>query len=106
MGNESWELTSLVEAGTEQTRDHLDDGVGSKESSVSLSELLYELLVLVKLLEVVHGHGIDTESSGLFAMLNITEDTDLHLGTRAERELNGTAETLIFLGIVVLKTNL
>lgn len=106
MGDEGGELTSLVEAGAEQTGDHLDDRVGSQESSVPLGKLLHELLILVQLLEVVHGHGIHTESSGLFAMLNITKDAHLHLRARAERELDGAAETLIFLGVIVLKPDL
>jgi hypothetical protein len=37
---------------------------------------------------------------------SITEDTDSHTGTGNVGELDGTRETLITLGIVVLQTNL
>ena len=106
MGNEGRELTGLVKTRSQKTRDHLDDRVGSKESGIPLGELLDKLLVLVKLLEVVNSHGINANGSGFFAMLNISKNTDLHLRTGAERKLDGSTETLIFLGIVVLQTDL
>jgi hypothetical protein len=37
---------------------------------------------------------------------SITKDTNGHTGTSDVRELDGTRETLITLGIVVLQTNL
>lgn len=36
MGHQGGELASLVQAGPEQTRDHLDDSLGSQESMVLL----------------------------------------------------------------------
>jgi len=106
MSNKGRKFTGLVQTRTQETGNHLDDRVGSKESSIPLGKLLNELLVLIKLLKVVNRHGIDAHGSGLFAMLHITENTDLHLGPRAERKFDGSAETLIFLGIVILQTNL
>jgi hypothetical protein len=50
------ELSGLGKTGSEQSRDLLDEGLGSEEGVVLLGELLDELLVLVELLQVVNGH--------------------------------------------------
>lgn len=39
-------------------------------------------------------------------MLSISKHADLHLGARNMRKFHGTTETLIFLGIIILQTNL
>ena len=54
VGDEGGELAGLVQAGTEETRNLLDDGLRSEEGVVFLSQLLHQLLVLVHLLQVVH----------------------------------------------------
>ena len=69
----------LVETGTEKSRNLLDDGLGSEESIVALGELLNKLLVLVELLEIVSGLGVDTDLVGLIDMGGITDDADLLL---------------------------
>jgi hypothetical protein len=102
----SRELTDLVETRTQKTRNLLDQSFGSKESIVLLGELLDELLVLVELLKIVNGLEFHTGTLGLITMESITEDTDGHVGTSNVGELDGTRETLITLGIVVLQTNL
>ena len=58
VGDWSWEFTSLGKTGTQETRNLLDQGVGGKESIVLAGELFDELLVLVKLLQVVGRHGV------------------------------------------------
>ena len=102
----SRELTDLVETRTQETRNLLNQSFGSKESIVLLGELLDELLVLVKLLKIVNRLEFHTGTLGLITMESITENTDCHTGTSNVRELDGTRETLITLGIVVLQTNL
>jgi len=59
-GRGECELT-LGKTGTQKTRNLLDEGVGSDESIVLASELLDELLVLVELLQVVGGHGVNAK---------------------------------------------
>jgi len=65
---------TLGETRTQETRDLLDERVGSDEGIVLLSELLDELLVLVQLLQVVRGHGIDTKVLGTIDIVLVTED--------------------------------
>ena len=100
------ELTDLVETRTQKTRDLLDQSFRGKESIVLLGKLLDELLVLVELLQVINRLEFHTSTLGLVTVEGITENTDGHTGTGNVRELDGTRETLITLGIVVLQTNL
>jgi hypothetical protein len=100
------ELTNLVETRTQETGDLLDQSLGGKESIVLLGELLDELLVLVELLKIVNRLEFHTGTLSLVTVESITEDTDSHTGTGNVGELDGTRETLITLGIVVLQTNL
>jgi len=50
VGNWGWEFTSLGETGTQETRNLLDQGVGSDKGIVLASKLFNQLLVLVELL--------------------------------------------------------
>jgi hypothetical protein len=100
------ELTDLVETRTQETRDLLDQSLGGKESIVLLGELLDLLLVLVELLQVIDGLVLHLELLGLVAVKSITENADGHLGAGDVGETNGTRETLVTLGIVVLESNL
>lgn len=50
------ELAGLGETRTQETRNLLDESLGSHESIVLLGQLLNELLVLVELLEIVDRH--------------------------------------------------
>lgn len=54
------ELSGLGQTRTQETGDLLDQSLGSDESIVLASELLDELLVLVELLQVISGHGVNT----------------------------------------------
>ncbi len=69
-----WEFTGFGETGAEKTRDLLDEGVGGNEGIVFAGELLDEFLVLVELLQVVAGHGVDTEVFGSIDVVLVTED--------------------------------
>ena len=53
MGDGGGELSSLGETGSEETGDLLDQGVGGDEGVVLARKLLDQLLVLVKLLQVL-----------------------------------------------------
>jgi hypothetical protein len=52
----------------------LDQGVGSDESIVLASELLDQLLVLVQLLQVVSGHGVNTAVLGTIDIVLVTKN--------------------------------
>jgi hypothetical protein len=129
---------TLGETGTQETGDLLDETVGSKEGIVLASKLLDELLVLVQLLEVIGGHGINAVVLGTVEIVLVTKNTaiklvslspnyfpfslsvlvlpprfycrvdvpDGHARARHGRELDGTRETLVTLGVVVLQTDL
>jgi len=106
VGDWSRELASLVETWTQQTWNLLDKSFGSNESIVLLGQLLNKLLVLVELLQVLSGHVRKVELQGFIAMMSITQHAHAHVWTRNRWQLDGTAETLVTLWIVVLETNL
>jgi hypothetical protein len=100
------ELTNLVETRTQETGNLLDQSLRGKESIVLFGELLDELLVLVELLEIVNRLELHTSTLSLVTVESIAKDTNSHTGTGNVGELDGTRETLITLGIIVLQTNL
>jgi len=106
VGDQGRELTGLVETGTQQTRNLGDQDLGGQEGIVLTRELLDELLVLVELFQILNGLEVDAQLAGLFAMDSISEDADLHAGAGNVRKLDGTGETLITLGVVILEADL
>lgn len=75
VGDGGRELSGLRETGTEETRNLLDQTLGSKEGIVLASKLLDELLVLVELLEIVNGHGIDAVVLSTVKIVLVTKNT-------------------------------
>jgi len=106
VGDGGGELSGLVETGSEKTGNLLDQSLGGEESIVLLGELLDLLLVLVELLQVINGLVLHGDLLGLVAVKGITENADGHLGAGDVGETDGTRETLVTLGIVVLESNL
>jgi hypothetical protein len=100
-----YQLT-LGETRTQETGDLLDEGVGSDEGVVLASKLLDELLVLVELLQVLSGHGVNTAVLGTVDIVLVTENADGHVGARHTGKLDGARETLVTLGVVVLEADL
>ena len=76
MRNGGRELSGLGKTRTQETRDLLDESLGSNEGIVLASKLLDELLVLVELLQVIGGHGINTTVLGSVEIVGITENAD------------------------------
>lgn len=99
-------LLTLGQTGTEETGDLLDESLGSNEGIVLAGELLDELLVLVQLLEVVGGHGVDTAVLGTVEIVLVTEDADGHVGAGDGGQPDGAGETLVTLGVIVLQADL
>jgi len=108
VGDSDRELLDSVKNGSADDGHLLDDGVGGDEDIVLLGPLLDDLLVLVVLLELIEGGDIDVETVllGFGLVLLIGDHADLEVGAGDVRESNGSDETLILLGIVVLESEL
>jgi len=106
VGDGGREFTSLGETGTQQTGNLLDQSFRSEESIVLLRQLLDQLLVLVELLQIIHTHVFEIDLLCPIDIGSISENADGHAGTRNIGELDGPAETLVPLGIVILEADL
>ena len=65
---------TLGETGAQETRNLLDQSVGSDEGIVLAGKLLDQLLVLVELFQVIGRHGINTTVLGTIDIMLITEN--------------------------------
>jgi hypothetical protein len=119
---------TLRQTWTQETRNLLDESVGGDESIVLAGKLLDQFLVLVELLQIVRGHSIDTTVLSTINIVLITENAfnsnqpkpstlcpscvlignipDAHSWARDDWETNGSTETLVTLGIIVLEADL
>ena len=68
-------MHTLGETRTKETRNLLDQTLGSKEGIVLASKLLDELLVLVQLLEVLSGHAVNAVVLGTVKIVLVTKNT-------------------------------
>jgi hypothetical protein len=108
MRDDLGEHTNTVENGSKDGGDLLDEGVAGKKESVFLGPLLDELLILVEGLKELEVNNIDVDVLSLddIHVLGITDQADLKLRSGDVGETDGTSETLILLGVVVLEANL
>jgi len=67
-------VLTLGQTGTQETGDLLDESLRSDESIVLASELLDQLLVLVELLQIISGHGVNTAVLGTVDIVLVTEN--------------------------------
>jgi len=104
--DDSGELTSTVETGTEDLGDLTENRVRGKERVVLLSKTLVLLLVLADLLEIVDAHAGNAKSLGLVEVHLITKDANLDASTAGIGKTDNTRETLVLSLIPVLETNL
>ena len=65
---------TLGKTGTQETRNLLDQSLGSDEGIVLASELLDQLLVLVELSQILSGHGINTKVLGTIDIVLVTKN--------------------------------
>ena len=102
------EHTDSVENGSEDGGDLLDEGVRSEEHGVLLGPLLDELLVLVEGLQEIEVNCVNLDVLGLnnVEMLGVSDQADLEAGSGDVGEADGSSETLVLLGIVVLEADL
>lgn len=91
------EHTHLVELGTDDTGDSLDESISGQESVVGRGPLLDRLLLLVELLQVISRDAVKSELLSHIEMLLISNDADLGVRTSLLGENIGTGETLILL---------
>ena len=77
-----------------------------RTGGVLLRQLLDQLLVLVQLLQVIDGHGVNLGLGGVVNVLSITEHADVHAGAGGVGQANGAAETLVALRVVLLEADL
>lgn len=108
VSNDLGEHTDSVKNGSEDGGDLLDEGVRSEEHGVLLGPLLDELLVLVEGLEEIEVNGVNLDVLGLndVEMLGVSDEADLEAGSGDVGEADGSSETLILLGVVVLEADL
>ena len=105
-GKEGGEFTCLGKTGSQKTRDLLDHVIGGEEEIVLLGELLHHFLVLVELLKILNTHVVNTDTVGHFTMGGISKDTALHVRAGNGRKFEGSRETLVTDGVVVLQGDL
>lgn len=67
-------MLTLGETRTQETGNLLDEGVGCDEGVVLASKLLDQLLVLVELLQVIRGHGINTTMLRTIDIMLVTQN--------------------------------
>jgi hypothetical protein len=108
VGTWFWEHTNLVEHWTEHDWDLLDEDISGEEEGVFLGPLLDKFLILVELLELIHGDNIDVDSVSLnlISVLLIGNQANLKVWSWDVWKSDGTGESLIFLWIIILKSNL
>lgn len=104
--DERREFAELVWRRAEQTRNLTQQRVGREESVVRLAERLDLLLLLLELL-----HRLDVEERhllrlGFVAVRGVAEQQHREARLRRVWQLHRAGETLVFLRIVVLQTNL
>jgi hypothetical protein len=104
--DERWEFARFVQTWAEDARNLAENRLAGKERIILLGELLDELLVLVELLEGLNVFEINADLLGLVAMDLIAEHTEVHARLAFLRQLDGAAETLVLLRIVVLQADL
>lgn len=108
MRNDLGEHVDSVKNWTNDDGDLLEDGVGGKKEGVLLGPVFDELLFFVELLEVFKVNNIDVDLvlGDLVLVLFISDDADLKVGAGVVGKSDGSDETLVLLGIVVLEANL
>jgi hypothetical protein len=100
------EFAGLVETRTQQTGDLTDQSGGRQECVVLGSQLFDKLFVLVHFFEILNGTGSNTSFRGVTAILFSTQQTNVEFLTRGVGDIDGTGETFVFLGIVILEGDL
>jgi len=100
------ELAGLGKTRTQDTRNLLDQSGRGQEVVVLLGELLDKLLVLVELLEIVHGHLVNAQLISLLTMLLVTKHANGGVGLGDDGQAESARETLVTSRIVVLQCDL
>lgn len=71
-----------------------------------VGQFLHQFLVLVQLLQCFNVHARDVLRFRLITVLGVTKNAHLHTGAGDVGKLDGSAETFVSLGVVVLQGDL
>merc|ERR1719312_5955 len=102
VSHKSGELASLVQPWAQKPGNLLDQCVRGYESIVTLRQFL----VLIELLQVVSRHKGNTLRLCVITMLLVTQEAHLELGAGDVLQLDGSGESLVLLGVIILEANL
>jgi len=103
---QSGKLAGLVETWSKQTRNLSQNSFRCKERIILIGKFFDEFFVFVEFFESLNITPFDFEFLGLVEMDLIGENADLETGLAFAGELDGAAETLVLLRIVVLEADL
>lgn len=106
MGAHLREHTNTGKNGSEDLRDLLHEDISGQENVVLFGPLLDGFLLLVELLETFEIDGVDVETLCQLDVLGISDQTDLELGSGDVGQSDGASKSLVFLGVVVLESDL
>jgi hypothetical protein len=106
LSQNTWKLTGFVQTWSEQSWDLPDQSIGGQESVVFFRKFFDELFVFVELFQVIDGHVWDVVFGGFIDMRLVSENANGEFWLGDVWELDGTGESLVFLGIVVLEHDL
>jgi len=103
-----WESVDSVQDWTKHNWNLLNEVVSGEQEIVLLGPALDKLFVLVELLQGIQcGHiNVKTGSLNLILMLLIGNQADLEVWSWNVWDTHTTSETLVFLWVVVLESNL
>jgi len=103
---EGGEFAGLVQTGAEDTGDLTEDAFRGEEGIVAFGQFLDKFLILVELLQSLDVLGGDVELGGLIDVDLVSENAELQPRLALVGKLDGAAETLVLLGVVVLEADL
>merc|ERR1719326_1556401 len=106
LSQNTWKLTGFVQTWSQQSRNLSDQSIGSQESVVFFGELFDELFILIEFFQVIDRNMWDVEFGGFIDVGLVTEDANGEFWSGGVWQLDGTGESLVFLGIVVFEHDL
>jgi len=101
-----WEFASFVQTWSQDSRNLTKNRLACQKSIVFLGKFLDEFFVLVEFLEGLNVFEFDTDLGGLVIVDLVSKNAEIKSRLAFNRKLDGTAETFVFLWIVVFQSDL